>query len=94
MSGTRAGPSRPAANGVLKKESVRPAGTQRMQPAPAQPAADSSPGTGTSGPPEAQIVDTGDGVVTIEVRCPCGRKTYLQCFYGQAGRTDADRPGA
>jgi hypothetical protein len=65
-----------AAGGVLKKDATRPAGAQPV-------GTGVSPAQKADGGVQARIVEQADGVATVEVTCLCGRKTYVQCFYGQ-----------
>jgi hypothetical protein len=69
--------------GVLKKSQVKLAGPFRLGPG------------GAAGPPGAavahvRIVQQDDAGARIEVTCPCGRTTYLQCDYAAPAGPDAE----
>jgi hypothetical protein len=65
-----------AITGVLKKRQVR-----LSDPAPlGGPGAAQAP----TGQPQARLVERNDRSAIVEVRCACGRCTYVQCRWPAA----------
>jgi hypothetical protein len=64
--------------GILKKSAVRLGGACRVDPAEAT----ASDAAG----PEARIVEKTAAGVLIEVRCACGRCTYVQAKWPAGGK--------
>jgi len=63
---------------VLKKEQVRPGGTRRLG---VVGGAVGAAGGATTARASVRILQqNGDGAV-LEITCPCGRKTLVQCQY-------------
>jgi len=58
--------------GIVKKHQVRPAGAY---PIGAERAASPQ----TSGKAQVRILEQHDDHALLEIRCPCGRYTYVQC---------------
>jgi hypothetical protein len=60
---------------VLKKSAVRVAGPCHIDPAAAR----------ASDAPQVRIVETTAAGALLEVRCACGRCTYVQCRWPAKG---------
>lgn len=65
------------ASGILKSPDVRMAGPRKIGPRPGRAA---GPG---ERPATARIVEQAAGRAVIEITCPCGRTTLLQCRYDE-----------
>ena len=75
--------------GILKKNQVRPAGAYSIGAGPTVPPA---PGPAKA---EVRLVEQHDDHATLEVRCACGRYTYIQCRWpitGSATPADPAKP--
>ncbi|MBM4019091.1 MAG: hypothetical protein FJ288_12310 [Planctomycetes bacterium] len=56
---------------ILKKNQVRAAGSR--------PIGDAQAARSAPAAPQARLVEKNDSSAVIEVRCACGRCTYIQC---------------
>jgi hypothetical protein len=76
-----------ATPGVLKKSQVRPAGAYPLNPGPAAPAP--APAKG-----DVRLVEQHADHAVLEVRCACGRVTYVHCRWPMPGVAPvaADQP--
>lgn len=61
----------PALNGVLKKSRVKTASPCRIGTPP--------PGAQAEAEAETRLVEQYADRAVLEVRCPCGRVTYVEC---------------
>jgi hypothetical protein len=75
-------------SGILKKNQVRPAGAYAISTAAAAP-----PPTATA-KGDVRLVEQHADHAILEVRCACGRVTYVQCRWPMPGAAPAaeDKP--
>jgi len=73
---------------VIKADDVL-LGEEAVQVPLREPQLVRAPDRPAEGEPEVSATHAEDGTVqTIEVRCPCGRVTVLQCDYSEQGAED------
>jgi len=76
---------------LLKKGTFRQIGSRRMEGAAAGAAPAAAPGTVVE--PSVRIVQERPDGVVLEVTCPCGRTTLIQCDYVAAPPAAPQPPG-
>jgi hypothetical protein len=74
---------------IVKKNKVRSGDTIRIRAGqggiPARPSALAA--APQHGPMQARVVESNPDYAIIEVICPCGHKTHIQCHYADAAKS-------
>jgi hypothetical protein len=75
---------------VIKAEQVVVNGSVRLEiggGAPVRTEPSAQAGTFADVPQEARIIESNNEYVIIEVTCGCGRKSHVQCNFGDMAQT-------